>query len=602
MRMGFLQLPVPGHGASQAKANRPLAAAFMIGYARRHCRSRGWEAVIAPEELADHGGDAALAAWALEEGFDALLFTLYLWNRERSLFIARSVKRHRPSVVTVAGGPEVTPDQDAADFPGIDLLCAGEGEEFFARFVDDGAARSLRGIFRAGEIADLGRVPDPYLSGLLPVRDGEIVHFEQMRGCPERCAYCYYGKGRRRVRRFPPDRVEGIFRLAAARAGTEVYFMDPTFNGREGLAGRLERVERANPRRVPIHTEVRLERIDRATADRMAAAGVRSVEAGLQSVNPAALEAVGRSWDREAFLAGAGWLLERGIGIRTGIIVGLPEDDLEGLLSTLDFLEGAGLAGGVEAYLLSLLPGTRLRRLRDRWGIRAMDRPPYWALRTNRMRPEDFAAALEILERRLGIDYFAPIPPLGGGAGPGLRSLVDLRGGALDGPLPEPATLARSVLLLLDAAAADDVRLRSWAGRAMAESPHTCWRLLHAGSESWPAERWRRLRGLFYFPGHFLNRGRRPGRDPQGAFSVRLFQAVDDAAAARSLLDASPEAELAAVPRPGEVPLWREACREAPWVLLDPRLGPRESGTLAAWCADRPGRVIDLPFPLYPHE
>jgi hypothetical protein len=136
----------------------------------------------------------------------------------------------------------------------------------------------------------------------------------------------------------------------------------------------------------------------------------------------------------------------------------------------------------------------------------------------------------------------------------------------------------------------------------MAESPHTCWRLLHAGSESWPAERWRRLRGFFYFPEHFLNRGRCPGRDPQGAFSVRLFQAVDDAAAARSLPDASPEAELAAVPRPGEVPLWKEACREAPWVLLDPRLGPRERRTLAAWCADRPGRVIDLPFPLYPHE
>jgi len=378
MRVGFVQLPVPDHAACYAKANRPLAAGYMVAFARRHLlaaglaegRGRDWEAEILPDSLADYGGDAAVLDWMLHGsdgrgGFDAVFFTLYLWNRDRSLFLARAAKKRRPALLTVAGGPEATPEARAerlsADFPGIDVLCVGEGEEFFARFLGRSLARSLgrgRGGGRAQralpavcatrEIADLGRVPNPYLEGTVPVRPGDIVHFEQTRGCAGRCAYCYYGKNSRRERRFPAGRAADVFRLAARRGASEVYFMDPTFNSRAGLADYLGQVARVNPAAMPIHTEVRLELIDESVADAMSAAGIRSVEAGLQSSNPKALAAVGRAADLDAFARGARLLRERGVEVRAGVIIGLPEDGLDDFISTLDFLEETRLLASAE--------------------------------------------------------------------------------------------------------------------------------------------------------------------------------------------------------------------------------------------------------------
>ena len=59
-------------------------------------------------------------------------------------------------------------------------------------------------------------------------------------------------------------------------------------------------------------------------------------------------------------MRGAALLRAQGIQIRTGVILGLPGDDLEGFAATLRFLKGHGLAGGAEVYPLAVLPGTAL--------------------------------------------------------------------------------------------------------------------------------------------------------------------------------------------------------------------------------------------------
>ncbi|MDR1727346.1 MAG: radical SAM protein [Acidobacteriota bacterium] len=552
MRVGFIQLPVPDHGAHYAKANRPLAAGYMVAFARRHRLGADWEAEILPDHLADYGGDAAILDWMLHGGdgrggFDAVFFTLYLWNRDRSLFLARAAKRRRPTLLTVAGGPEVTPEACAgripADFPGIDILCVGEGEEFFAGFLDrapvrgDGRSPDARPVVHtAREVADLGSVPNPYLEGIVPVRSGDIVHFEQMRGCASRCAYCYYGKNSRRERLFPPERVSGVFRLAVQRGASEVYFMDPTLNGRAGLTDHLRLVARHNPAAIPIHAEVRLESIDAEVADAMAAAGVRSVEAGLQSSNPRALAAVGRPADLGAFARGARLLQERGVEIRTGVIIGLPEDGLGEFLSTLDFLEDVQLLATAECYVLAALPGTALRRGVDagRWGMVAMARPPYWVRSTSKMAPEDFCAAIEILERRQGIDYFPPVSPKAPEVPAPLVSELDLRRVDLataPSRQVDATRLANSVTVLLDAEVAESPRFGDWAAFLMEATPHTCWRLVCRGGKRLSPQDRRRVRGAFHTPGHFLNqgahlRGGGSGGDAEPE-SVRFFQEGD---------------------------------------------------------------------------
>lgn len=535
MRVGFIQLPVPDHNALYARANRPLAAGYLIAFARRYCRVRDWEAEILPDYLADYGGDAAILNWILCGSFDAIFFTCYLWNRDRSLFLARAVKERLQETITVAGGPEVTDDQSVIDFPGMDILCIGEGEEFFARFLEDSTVRKYEGFYRNKEIANLKQVPNPYLDGTVPVRPGDIIHFEQMRGCAQRCAYCYYGKGSRGVRLSSSSHVPGIFELATRSDASEIYFMDPTFNHREKLEDYLRWIAGNNHAAIPIHAEVRLERIDRSIADAMVAAGIRSVEAGLQSTNPKALAAVGRTIDLDAFVRGARLLRERDIEIRTGVIIGLPEDGLEEFLSTIDFLEETQLLATTEGYMLAVLPGTVLRRksVADRWKLQAMPQPPYWIQSTHRMTTEDFRAAIEILERRQGIDYFPVVIPQAPEVPTPLQSVLDWRGMNLSlkpEQVLDVAHLANSVTIVVDERVVSHHNLEVWVDCLMNATPHTCWRIVYCGNEKCLPENQRRLIKSFLLPSHYLNQSSYPHRDPPEAGSVRFFHVSNDTA------------------------------------------------------------------------
>src|SRR5262249_49692512 len=63
-------------------------------------------------------------------------FTCYLWNIERTLWVARELKRRRPGVRVVLGGPEITPDNAwVIDTPDYDFAVIGEGEQTFAQLL-----------------------------------------------------------------------------------------------------------------------------------------------------------------------------------------------------------------------------------------------------------------------------------------------------------------------------------------------------------------------------------------------------------------------------------------------------------------------------------
>ena len=70
--------------------------------------------------------------------------------------------------------------------------------------------------------------------------------------------------------------------------------------------------------------------------------GLRSVEVGLQSTNARALRAVNWAWRKDAFARGAELLRQEGIVVKTGIILGLPEDTPEDFAATVDFLAALG--------------------------------------------------------------------------------------------------------------------------------------------------------------------------------------------------------------------------------------------------------------------
>ena len=410
----LLQLPLQEPDAFSTRANIPLAAGYLAAYAGSRFPGLA-DITIAPRNIVNEGGDEGILRWIESGNWDLVGFTLYLWNRERSLYLAGEIKKRRPGTLTIAGGPETAEagnPRSRNEFTGIDAVVVGEGEEAFTELLHDFLARGkLKPLYTGSRLASLEELPNPYLAGTLPLLSGDPVYLETMRGCPCRCSYCYYGKALGKIRTFPKDLTTLVFEKARTAGAKEVYLMDPSFNATGNLDGRLRSLSALNRPALPLHTELRLEAVTVERAKLLADAGFASVEVGLQSVRPRVLKTVKRPFDREKFVRGAELLAKTAIEVRTGVILGLPDDDLEGFLETLRFVVDLGLAPGLEIYPLAVLPGTEVRSKAAGLGLTYMEKPPYWVLETPTLPQEDLFAALAEAEDLLGIEYFRPIPP-----------------------------------------------------------------------------------------------------------------------------------------------------------------------------------------------
>jgi hypothetical protein len=131
LRVALLQLPVQEADSFYTEANIPLAAGYLAAFQRTYAPSLA-EIVIPDPTLQNLGGDAALVQWILGGDFDIVGFTLYLWNRDRSLYLARRIRGADPECLLVAGGPEVANPRGLEVFH---ALFEGEGEETFLQFL-----------------------------------------------------------------------------------------------------------------------------------------------------------------------------------------------------------------------------------------------------------------------------------------------------------------------------------------------------------------------------------------------------------------------------------------------------------------------------------
>lgn len=155
---------------------------------------------------------------------DIVFFSLYVWNRNISFEIARRLKKKKPGVIVVVGGPEVpnhiasTPDRVEKFLkknPFIDIACHREGEQVFVSVLDNclgnwkkivsSSYLDVNGVCMENPIVprlskqEVSRLPSPYLEGVFDpliqaYPDQEwLVMWETDRGCPFQCSFCDWG-------------------------------------------------------------------------------------------------------------------------------------------------------------------------------------------------------------------------------------------------------------------------------------------------------------------------------------------------------------------------------------------------------------------------
>ncbi|MEW6265786.1 MAG: cobalamin-dependent protein [Thermodesulfobacteriota bacterium] len=176
-RVLLLQLPLPQLNYSRQTGNVPLAAACLK---LATIDLSDVQIDILPESAVTYLGGAALFDLVLRYQADIIGFSVYSWNLKRSLYFAGTLKEaSQPRIIF--GGPEITPDNQAAAVPCVDFRVYGEGEAALVRLLQDQEFRRRKSAsLPADNFFRTSR--SPYLEGWLEPEIENMVLLETT--CP----------------------------------------------------------------------------------------------------------------------------------------------------------------------------------------------------------------------------------------------------------------------------------------------------------------------------------------------------------------------------------------------------------------------------------
>lgn len=424
-RVVLAQLPIPPVAPQTIANNIPLGAGYLKQLARKRGLEPLWEIEILPAEAANRLGDQGLAAAIVQRQPSLVGFTCYLWNIERTLWVADRIKQLAPATKILLGGPEIAADNAwVLNHPAVDYAAIGEGEQTFvellAAIASSSSLAGIPGLWTRGQLGpvqfrtpleNLDEISSPYLEGILDAADEKTMFLETVRGCVFKCKFCYYPKSYDALHFVSQAKIEANLRHAAQRGAREVVLLDPTLNQRRDFDDFLRLLARNNPgRQFTYFGELRAEGINGKNAPLLKEANFSEVEIGLQSVDPVAQQRMDRRVNLPAFERGCKALLDVGIDVRVDLILGLPGDTPDSIRRGIDYLHGSKLHTSVQVFNLSILPGTAFRSEAASLGLAFQPRPPYYVLRTPTLSLEQMVELMDEAQSAFGLE-FDPFPP-----------------------------------------------------------------------------------------------------------------------------------------------------------------------------------------------
>lgn len=366
----------------------PLAAGDLQAYAQQHV-AQPLNYVFSIPIYKRIAVDEAVARLA---GADIVGFSVYVWNRNISLEIARRLKEKRPSVLTVFGGPEV-PDSEVPDraeaflrtHPFVDMACYNEGEQAFVHILEQGVSGRWEDIPSIGFIApngtfvhtkwlprmrSLATLPSPYLTGVFDRLMREHPEqrwdglWETNRGCPFACTFCDWGSNtRNKVIRFDLNTLHRELEWFGEHRIAYVFCCDANFGifPRDvDLARKAAEVKAARgfPHRLSVqgakNAEERVFQAQKILAD----AGLnQGVTLAFQSQDPGVLQAVDRSnISMDDYRNLQRRFTEAGVDTYSDMIIALPGETYDSFTNGVSRTIELGQHNRIQFGNLSMMP------------------------------------------------------------------------------------------------------------------------------------------------------------------------------------------------------------------------------------------------------
>lgn len=320
-------------------------------------------------------------------------FGVYIWNVRETTTIVAALKRVRPDVIVVLGGPEVSFELETQEITQLaDFVITGEADRKFAevcQLVLQGATPSRRII--AAELPDLTGITMPY--DLYTDEDiaRRVIYVEASRGCPFTCEFCLSSLDIP-VRLFPLESFLQYLQSLLDRGATQFKFVDRTFNLNLEVSRRILEffLDRLRPG-LFVHFEMIPDRLPESLRCVIAQfpAGALQFEVGIQSFNPDVSALISRRQNNERIEDNLRFLREQtNVYIHADLIVGLPGESFESFCAGFDRLV-ALRPHEIQVGMLKRLRGTPIVRHDTEWQMSYAAEPPYEILQTRLI---DFAS------------------------------------------------------------------------------------------------------------------------------------------------------------------------------------------------------------------
>ncbi|HWF17914.1 MAG TPA: DUF4080 domain-containing protein [Verrucomicrobiae bacterium] len=311
---------------------------------------------------------------------------VYIWNVAQTTELVSALKRIRPDVTIILGGPEISYETDRQPVIEMaDYVITGEADLKFADVCRGLLAgeKPQQKIIPA-ELPDLAKLASPY--EFYNDRDvaHRIIYVEASRGCPFTCEFCLSSLDIP-VRQFPlPSLLQNLEELLQ-RGVRQFKFVDRTFNLNLNTSRTLLQffLDRLTPG-LFVHFEMIPDRLPEALREIIAKfpPGALQFEVGIQTFNPRVAQLISRRQDYERLADNFQFLRQHtGVHIHADLIVGLPGESEESFGQGFDRLL-ALRPQEIQVGILKRLRGTPIVRHDAEWEMVYHEHPPYEVLRT----------------------------------------------------------------------------------------------------------------------------------------------------------------------------------------------------------------------------
>ncbi|WP_453990359.1 B12-binding domain-containing radical SAM protein [Bacillus nitroreducens] len=334
---------------------------------------------------------------------DVIGFSCYIWNIEETIKVIKMLKKIKPDLIIILGGPEVTYDvhEWLERIPEVDYIVIGEGEETFKDLLtairDGESTEEISGVayLNEGQLKvnpqrnklNLKELPSPFrFEEDLPHLSKRVTYIETSRGCPFNCQFCL-SSIEVGVRYFDREKIKSDIRFLMDNGAKTIKFVDRTFNISRSYAMEMFQflIDEHRPGTVfqfEITADImRPEVID--FLNKNAPAGLFRFEIGVQSTNDLTNELVKRKQNFSKLQRTVTMVKDGGkIDQHLDLIAGLPEEDYQSFRKTFNDVFDMR-PEELQLGFLKMLRGTGLRIGAAGYGYTYMDHSPYEILGNN---------------------------------------------------------------------------------------------------------------------------------------------------------------------------------------------------------------------------